>query len=250
MARTSRETRTIRPAARRRPAKAASGKAGQPSAPLRPARPPIIMAICTTRLLKAAERVLERDGLAGPDVARGGARGRRVACRADPSFRRSHRAAQRTRRDRLPAVQRGHGRGSASETLPLMKGMAQRQGLCRLCAGASRHVRADVPYRAARHDAAVAARGGDRLFRRIGQRGRRRPQRKAPGEALEALSLDQAAAIARAWSLVHGFTTLLLDGRLKDILHRLPEAPASTSCYMRCCSRPSRRRRGLEPFRF
>src|SRR5260370_23501505 len=39
----------------------------------------------------------------------------------------------------------------------------------------------------------------------------------------EALSLDQAAAIARAWSLVHGFTMLLLDGRLKDILHRLPK---------------------------
>ena len=39
----------------------------------------------------------------------------------------------------------------------------------------------------------------------------------------EALSLDQAAAIARAWSLVHGFTTLLLDGRLKNILHRLPQ---------------------------
>ena len=38
----------------------------------------------------------------------------------------------------------------------------------------------------------------------------------------EALSLDQAAAIARAWSLVHGFTMLLLDGRLADILHRLP----------------------------
>jgi AcrR family transcriptional regulator len=39
----------------------------------------------------------------------------------------------------------------------------------------------------------------------------------------EALSLDQAAAIARAWSLVHGFTMLLLDHRLSDILHRLPE---------------------------
>ena len=38
-----------------------------------------------------------------------------------------------------------------------------------------------------------------------------------------ALSLEQAAAIARAWSLVHGFTMLLLDGRLTDILHRLPE---------------------------
>jgi AcrR family transcriptional regulator len=41
--------------------------------------------------------------------------------------------------------------------------------------------------------------------------------------AAEALSLDQAAAIARAWSLVHGFTMLLLDGRLGDILRRLPQ---------------------------
>ena len=42
-----------------------------------------------------------------------------------------------------------------------------------------------------------------------------------------ALSLDQAAAIARAWSLVHGFTILLLDGRLSDILHRLPEGTSA-----------------------
>lgn len=39
----------------------------------------------------------------------------------------------------------------------------------------------------------------------------------------EALSLDQAAAIVRAWSLVHGFTMLLLDDRLSDILRRLPK---------------------------
>ena len=39
----------------------------------------------------------------------------------------------------------------------------------------------------------------------------------------DALTLEQAAAIARAWSLVHGFTMLLLDGRLADILKRLPE---------------------------
>src|ERR1700704_2797525 len=38
----------------------------------------------------------------------------------------------------------------------------------------------------------------------------------------QALSMDQAAAIVRAWSLVHGFTMLLLDGRLADILRRLP----------------------------
>jgi AcrR family transcriptional regulator len=39
----------------------------------------------------------------------------------------------------------------------------------------------------------------------------------------EALTLEQAAAIARAWSLVHGFTMLMLDGRLEDILRRLPQ---------------------------
>ena len=39
----------------------------------------------------------------------------------------------------------------------------------------------------------------------------------------QALSLEQAADIARAWSLVHGFTMLLLDGRLTDIIGRLPE---------------------------
>jgi hypothetical protein len=39
----------------------------------------------------------------------------------------------------------------------------------------------------------------------------------------QALSLDQAAAIARAWCLVHGFTMLLLDGRLSNILRRLPD---------------------------
>jgi AcrR family transcriptional regulator len=39
----------------------------------------------------------------------------------------------------------------------------------------------------------------------------------------QAMSLDQAAAIVRAWSLVHGFTTLLLDGRLEDIVRRSPK---------------------------
>src|SRR4029079_4195007 len=70
------------------------------------------------------------------------------------------------------------------------------------------------------HEAATASFAG--LANAVGA-GR---NEKLTGEALEALSLDQAAAIARAWSLVHGFTTLLLDGRLKDILHRLPEGTA------------------------
>jgi hypothetical protein len=41
--------------------------------------------------------------------------------------------------------------------------------------------------------------------------------------AEQSLSLEQAADIARAWSLVHGFTMLLLDGRLSEILGRLPK---------------------------
>jgi AcrR family transcriptional regulator len=36
------------------------------------------------------------------------------------------------------------------------------------------------------------------------------------------LTLPQAAAIAAAWSLVHGFSMLLLDGRLKGLMARLP----------------------------
>ncbi|WP_375414429.1 TetR/AcrR family transcriptional regulator [uncultured Bradyrhizobium sp.] len=57
----------------------------------------------------------------------------------------------------------------------------------------------------------------------------------------ETLSLDQAAAVARAWSLVHGFTMLLLDGRLTDILHRLPEgteAETLLDAMLRSMGRP------------
>lgn len=47
----------------------------------------------------------------------------------------------------------------------------------------------------------------------------------------QALSLDQAAAIVRAWSLVHGFTMLLLDDRLSDILRRLPEGTTTEALF-------------------
>src|SRR6195952_5187326 len=45
------------------------------------------------------------------------------------------------------------------------------------------------------------------------------------------LSLDQGAAIARAWSLVHGFTMLLLDDRLSDILRRLPKGTSTETLF-------------------
>jgi AcrR family transcriptional regulator len=47
----------------------------------------------------------------------------------------------------------------------------------------------------------------------------------------QALSLDQAAAIVRAWSLVHGFTMLLLDNRLCDILRRLPAGTTTETLF-------------------
>jgi AcrR family transcriptional regulator len=37
------------------------------------------------------------------------------------------------------------------------------------------------------------------------------------------LSLDEAGRIVHAWSLVHGYTMLLLDGRLTDMLRRAPD---------------------------
>ena len=37
-----------------------------------------------------------------------------------------------------------------------------------------------------------------------------------------ALTLPQAGSIVRAWALVHGFAMLLLDGRLRPLLARLP----------------------------
>jgi AcrR family transcriptional regulator len=43
------------------------------------------------------------------------------------------------------------------------------------------------------------------------------------GEKVEAtLTLSQAANIVSAWSMVHGFAMLLLDGRLKPLLAKLP----------------------------
>ena len=109
-----------------------------------------------------------------------------------------------------------------SETHPLMKAMAHAKAYVAYAQAHPgmyslmfRNERLDMT-RPSLHEAATAA------FQ--GWRARSAPaQREAPGEAL---SLDQAAAIARAWSLVHGFTMLLLDGRLKDILRRLPAGTA------------------------
>jgi AcrR family transcriptional regulator len=171
-------------------------------------------------LLKAAERVLERDGLAGLTL-------RAVAREAGVS----HAA---------PAHHFGDLTGLVSE----LAAIGFRQFNATMSgAGAS-----DMPYPAralARAKAYVAYAkahpGMYGLMFRTERLDYSRPSLHEAAEASfagladtvaasrheaieqEALTLEQAAAIARAWSTVHGFTTLLLDGRLADILKRLPE---------------------------
>ena len=216
MARTSKENRLVRPVARRRrPAKAAAervpGRARRASGEI-----PYHHGALHDALLQAAERVLERDGLAGLTL-RAVAREAGVSHAApthhfgDLTGLLSELAAIGFRMFNVAMVA-----ARDSETHPLMKGLANakayvayaqaRPGMYSLM---FRNERIDMT-RPSLHEAATASFQG--LANSAG----------ASGEALEALSMEQAAVIARNWSLVHGFTMLLLDGRLGDILHRLP----------------------------
>ena len=217
MARTQ-KSRTIRTPARRRPAKSATER---PASPRRPpaGETPYHHGDLHDALLAAAERVLERDGLAGLTL-------RAVAREAGVSHAApTHHFGDLTGLlSELAAI--GFRRFSAamiaarnSETHPLLKGLANAKAYVAYAQASPgifslmfRTERLDMS-RPSLHEAATASFEG--LVSAVGA-GR---NEKLAGEAL---TLDQAAAIARAWSLVHGFTTLLLDGRLQDILRRLP----------------------------
>jgi len=227
MARLSRDNRASRPAARsRRPAKVvaerpavrrrASGDAPYHHGDLHEA------------LLQAAERVLERDGIAGLTL-RAVAREAGVSHAApthhfgDLTGLLSELAAIGFRKFNAAMIA-----ARASETHPLMKAMANAKAYVAYAQAHPgmyslmfRNERLDMT-RPSLHEAATASFQG--LANSVGA-GRQEAGLQAPlsGEALDALSLEQAAAIARNWSLVHGFTMLLLDGRLGDILHRLPK---------------------------
>jgi AcrR family transcriptional regulator len=220
MARTSRENKVRPVAGTRRLAEAA---AERPAGKRRPSgETPYHHGALHDALLQAAERVLERDGLAGLTL-------RAVAREAGVSHAApTHHFGDLTGLlSELAAI--GFRMFNAamvaardSETHPLMKGLANAKAYVAYAQAHPgmyslmfRNERLDMT-RPSLHEAASAAFQG--LANSVGA-GRSGP---LSGEALEALSLDQAAAIARAWSLVHGFTMLLLDGRLKDILHRLP----------------------------
>ena len=170
-------------------------------------------------LLRAAERVLERDGLAGLTL-RAVAREAGVS-HATPThhfgdltglvselaaigFRQFNEAMASSCSPDTPFPARGLARAKAyvgyAQAHPGMYGLMFRTE------------RLDYS-RPSLHEAAGAAFGG--LAGAVAA-SRHEEIRE------EGLTLEQAAAIARAWSLVHGFTMLLLDGRLSDILCRLP----------------------------
>jgi len=175
-------------------------------------------------LLEAAERVLERDGLAGLTL-RAVAREAGVSHAApthhfgDLTGLVSELAAIGFRRFNAAMVT-----AVAGELTPIEKALARARAYVAYAQANPgmyglmfRTERLDYS-RPSLHEAAEASFAG-----LAGAIAASRQEQIVDGT----LSLDQAAAIARAWSLVHGFTTLLLDGRLTDILHRLPEGTSA-----------------------
>ena len=171
-------------------------------------------------LLEAAERVLERDGLSGLTL-RAVAREAGVSHAApthhfgDLSGLLSELAAIGFRQFNTAMAAAG-----AAGTSQMEKAMARAKayvGYAQAHPGMYglmfRTERLDYS-RPSLHEAAEASFAG-----LAGSVGANR-QEQISGQGL---SLAQAADIARAWSLVHGFTMLLLDGRISDILCRLPE---------------------------
>ena len=219
MGRTAKEIKVVRPAIRtRKPAAAASAK---PAGRRRRATEdtPYHHGDLHDALLKAAERVLERDGLTGLTL-------RAVAREAGVSHAApTHHFGDLTGLlSELAAIgfrQFGAAMAAAGAAAPMgpEKGVASAKayvnfaqahpGMYSLMFRSSR-----LDYsRPSLHEASEASFAG--LTRGVGASRQEQISK-------ESLSLDQAAAIARAWSMVHGFTMLLLDGRLSNILHRLP----------------------------
>ena len=209
----------------RRPANnvATSGAARKPSAPRAAGSSeatPYHHGALRDALLEAAERVLERDGLAGLTL-------RAVAREAGVS----HAAPTHHFGDLTGLVSELAAIGfrqfntamelaDAAGNSPIEKALA---GAKAYVAYAQAHPGMyGLMFRAERldmtrpslHEAASAAFAG-----LAGAVGASRHEQISE----QALSLEQAAAIARAWSLVHGFTMLLLDGRLSGILRLLPK---------------------------
>jgi AcrR family transcriptional regulator len=169
-------------------------------------------------LLTAAETVLERDGLAGLTL-RAVARGRRVDAAPTHHFGDLTGLVSELAAIGFRQFNAAMAAAGAIDAPPLMKALARAKAYVAYAQAHPgmyglmfRTERLDMA-RPSLHEAASASFAG-----LAGAIGVSRQEQISD----EALSLEQAAAIVRAWSLVHGFTMLLLDGRLTDVLRRLP----------------------------
>ncbi|KWV46516.1 transcriptional regulator [Bradyrhizobium macuxiense] len=218
MARISKENKASRPAPTRA-RRAARVAADRPAARRRASDAPYHHGDLHEALLKAAELVLERDGLAGLTL-RAVAREAGVSHAApthhfgDLTGLVSELAAIGFRQFNEAMIAAG-----ASGATPNEKGLARAKAYIAYAQAHPgmyglmfRTERLDMK-RPSLHEAANASFAG--LAGSIGESRHEQIHERA-------LSLDQAAAIVRAWSLVHGFTMLLLDGRLTDVLNRMP----------------------------
>ena len=219
----ARKSEVARPRVRRPANNVATSRAARkPSAPRASASgdAPYHHGALHDALLEAAERVLERDGVAGLTL-------RAVAREAGVS----HAAPTHHFGDLTGLVSELAAIGfrqfndamavaGAAGTSPIEKALARAKAYVAYAQAHPgmyglmfRTERLDMK-RPSLHEAASAAFAG-----LAGAVGASRHEHISE----QAFSLEQAAAIVRAWSLVHGFTMLLLDGRLSDILRRLPK---------------------------
>lgn len=178
-------------------------------------------------MLAAAERILERDGIAGLTL-RGAAR-EAGASHAAPKnhfgdlsgllselaaigFARFREAmlAEAEGSESPPSRMRAAGRG-------YVKFARANPGLFLLMfRGEKLDMRRPALRKAADEAIAVLAGGG-----------------ASAGPAPAELTLDQAARMAGAWAGVHGLAMLLIDGRLDAVLHRLPEGTSEEDLLAR-----------------
>lgn len=188
-------------------------------------------------LLKAAERVLERDGLPGLTL-------RAVAREAGVSHAApTHHFGDLTGLlSELAAI--GYRQFSAAMIAANASGTVEAKGLASAKAYVAfaqahpgmyglmfRTERLDMS-RPSLHEAANASFAG--LARGVGA------GRNEHIDA-DAMSLEQGGAIARAWSMVHGFTMLLLDDRLSDLLRRLPKGTTMDQLFEAMLKSPAPR---------
>jgi AcrR family transcriptional regulator len=211
----------VRPAPKRATPGRSGRKPGAPRTAAASEESPYHHGALRDALLKAAETVLERDGLAGLTL-RAVAREAGVSHAApthhfgDLTGLVSELAAIGFRQFNAAMA----AAGAAAGSMPMEKALARAKAYVAYAQAHPgmyglmfRNERLDMK-RPALHEAAEASFAG-----LAGAIGASRHEQISE----QSLSLDQAAAIARAWSLVHGFTMLLLDGRLSDILRRLPK---------------------------